>query len=117
MNIKTRLIYILSLAFLVGGMNLAAAGELQQYVIERDIPGAGQLSAEELRDISTKSNAVLANLGDDIRWIQSYITGDTVYCVYEATDPDLIRLHAEQGGFPADRVSPVSAVIDPSTGQ
>lgn len=108
---------ILSLTFLAGAIGMAAAGELQQYVIERETPGAGQLSAEELREISAKSNAVLADLGDDIRWIQSYVTGDTVYCVYEAADPDLIRLHAEQGGFPADRVSPVSTIIDPSTGR
>lgn len=88
---------------------------MPQYLIERDIPGAGQLSADDLRGISQKSCAVLDLMGPDIRWQQSYVTGDKVYCVYEAPDEAMIREHARQGGFPANRISEVACVIDPST--
>ena len=89
---------------------------MPKYVIERELPGAGQLSADELRDISAKSNQVLSDLGPDIRWLQSYVTDDKIYCVYVAPDEDIIFEHARCGGFPADKVSKVSVVIDPSTG-
>lgn len=118
MNIRATLYNsILAVLLAAAGIMAASAGELNQYVIERNIPGAGELTAEELREISAKSNAVLSELGDEIRWVQSYVSEDTVYCVYEAKDPEIIRLHADKGGFPADRVSRVNNVIDPSTGE
>jgi len=88
---------------------------LQRYVIERDIPGAGKMTPIELRDAAAKSNKVLRDLGPDIKWVQSYVTGDKLYCVYEARSADLIRRHAELSGFPANRINAVSAVIDPAT--
>ena len=89
---------------------------MPKFVIERTLPGAGKLSAEELQGISQKSNQVLSDLGPDIHWLQSYVTDDKIYCVYHAPDPDIIFEHARCGGFPADSVSKISAVIDPSTG-
>jgi hypothetical protein len=88
---------------------------MPRYVIERDIPGAGRLSADELRAISQKSCSVLGELGPEIQWHHSYVTGDRVYCVYSAPSEDLIREHARRGGFPADRVSEGAAVISPET--
>jgi hypothetical protein len=90
---------------------------MPKYVIERGLPGAGKLSAEELHSISQQSNKVLAELGPDIRWLSSYVTDDKIYCVYVAPDEDIIQEHARCGGFPADKISMVSAVIDPSTGE
>ena len=98
-------------------MNTNASGHNPKFVIERDIPGAGELSAEELRAISQKSCAVLDELGPSIQWIHSYVTGDRVYCVYSAPDEAIIRRHAEMGGFPANRISRVATIIDPSTAQ
>ena len=89
---------------------------MPKYVIERDLPGAGKLSAQELQSISQKSNKVLAELGPEISWLQSYVTDDKLYCVYVAPDVDIIEEHARCGGFPCDRISKVSVVIDPSTG-
>ncbi len=88
---------------------------MPRYVIERDIPGAGDLSADDLRGISQKSCTVLDELGPQIEWHHSYVTGDKVYCVYSAPSEALILEHARLGGFPANRVSEVKAVIDPST--
>lgn len=88
-----------------------------RYVIERELPGAGELSHEELRAIARRSNLVLAQLGAEIRWVESYVTADKIYCVYLAKDPALIHQHAARGGFPADRVSAVAAVIGPETGR
>ncbi len=90
---------------------------MPKFIIEREIPGAGQLSAAQLRDISQKSCSVLRNLGPQIQWVQSFVTGDKVYCVYIAPDEELVRQHAQQGGFPADRISKVEAVIDPTTAE
>jgi hypothetical protein len=90
---------------------------MPKYVIERDLPGAGKLSADELHGISAQSNKVLAQLGPEIRWLQSYVTDDKIYCVYVAPDEDIILEHARCGGFPANKVSMVSAVIDPSSGE
>jgi hypothetical protein len=87
-----------------------------KYVIERGLPGAGALSNEELQAISKKSNKVIGELGPEIRWLTSYVTDDKIYCVYVAPDEDILQEHARCGGFPADRISVVSAVIDPSTG-
>ncbi|NDK37773.1 DUF4242 domain-containing protein [Pseudoxanthomonas gei] len=90
---------------------------MPRYVIERDIPGAGQLSAAELKAISQKSCSVLQGMGPQIQWQQSYVTGDKVYCVYIAPDEAAVREHARQGGFPANRVSEVTTIIDPVTAE
>nr|WP_295375733.1 DUF4242 domain-containing protein [Pseudoxanthomonas sp.] len=90
---------------------------MPRYVIERDIPGAGQLAADELKAISRRSCQVLEGLGPQVQWLQSYVTADKVYCVYLAPNEDLIREHARQGGFPADRIAEVRAVIDPVTAE
>ena len=85
------------------------------YVIEREIPGADKLSASELKDISAKSNEVVAALGVPYEWITSYVAGDKIYCVHEAESADIVRHHAEEGGFPANKVTEVAAVIGPAT--
>jgi len=90
---------------------------MPKYVIEREIPGAGKLSPGELQDISAKSREVLSQLGPSIQWLESYVTDDKVYCVYIAPSADLIREHAKCGGFPANRISEVRAVIDPTTAE
>lgn len=89
---------------------------MPKFVIERDLPGAGNLSGDELRAISQKSNKVIADLGPEIRWLESYVTEDKLYCVYVAPDADIIFEHARCGGFPANKVTRVSNIIDPSTG-
>ncbi|MGH9096151.1 MAG: DUF4242 domain-containing protein [Acidimicrobiales bacterium] len=89
---------------------------MPKYVIERDLPGAGKLSPEELQGISAKSNKVISELGPELRWLTSYVTDDKIYCVYAAPNADIIEEHARCGGFPANRISQVAAVIDPSTG-
>lgn len=90
---------------------------MPKYIIERDIPGAGKLSADELQGISQKSCGVLRDMGPQIQWVQSYVTGDKIYCVYIAPNEAMVREHAAQGGFPANRVSEVVTVIDPTTGE
>lgn len=90
---------------------------MPKYVIEREIPGAGDLSAEELQSISQTSCNVLNNLGTQIQWVQSYVTGDKVYCVYIAPNEEMIREHARQGGFPANKISEVKTIIDPTTAE
>lgn len=90
---------------------------MPKYVIEREIPGAGKLSAQELQAISRKSCAVINGLGPQIQWVQSYVTGNKVYCVYIAPNEEMVREHARQGGFPANRVSEVASVIDPTTAE
>lgn len=90
---------------------------MPKYVIEREIPGAGKLTAEQLHAISQKSCGVLAKLGPQIQWIQSYVTDDKIYCVYIAPNEQLVREHAQQGGFPANRISAVREVIDPTTAE
>jgi hypothetical protein len=90
---------------------------MPKYVIEREIPGAGKLSREQLQAISQKSCAVLSNLGPRIQWVESYVMDDKIYCVYIAPNEDLIREHARQGGFPANRISEVRTVIDPTTAE
>jgi hypothetical protein len=91
--------------------------EMPKYVIERELPGAGQLSADELHAISGKSNAVLAEMAPRAQWLQSYVTTDKIYCVYVAEDEAAVMEHAENGGFPANVISKVSTVIDPVTGE
>jgi len=90
---------------------------MPKFVIEREIPNAGKLSPEELRGISQKSCGVLRNLGPQIQWVQSYVTDDKVYCVYIAPNKEMVQEHAKQGGFPADRISEVKSVIDPTTAE
>lgn len=88
---------------------------MPKFVIERDIAGAGKLTPPELHAISQTSCGVLAEMGPQIQWIQSYVTGDKIYCVYIAPNEEMVREHARKGGFPANRVSQVMAVIDPTT--
>ena len=90
---------------------------MPQYVIEREIPGAGSLSHDQLHAISQSSCAVLHELGPDIQWVQSYVTDDKIYCVYRAPSEELVREHATRGGFPANSISQVRAVIDPTTAE
>jgi len=90
---------------------------MPKYLIEREIPGAGNLSAQELQGISQKSCSVLGNLGPQIQWVQSYVTDDKIYCVYIAPNADMVRQHAEQGGFPANSVAEIKAGIDPTTAE
>lgn len=90
---------------------------MPKYVIEREIPGAGEFTPEELRAASQTSCAVLRELGPEIQWLQSYVTADKLYCVYIAPDAEIIREHARRGGFPANRVSEVVTVIDPTTAE
>jgi len=85
------------------------------YVIEREMPGVGKLSAEELKGASQKSCSVLRNLGPQITWLHSYVTGDKLYCVYLAPNEEIVRAHAKEGGFPANKISEVKTIIDPST--
>jgi len=90
---------------------------MPKYVIERDLPGAGGLSREDLKSISKKSCGVLDKLGGQIQWVHSYVTADKIYCVYVAPSEELIREHAKQGGFPANRISAVTRMIDPTTAE
>ena len=90
---------------------------MPKYVIEREIPGAGNLTAEQLQGISQTSCGVLRELGPQIQWLQSYVTGDKIYCVYIAPNEEMVREHATRGGFPANRVSEVKKIIDPTTAE
>ena len=90
---------------------------MPKYVIERELPGAGDLSAEELQGISQTSCNVLNEMGPQIQWVQSQVTDDKIYCTYIDPNEDMVRQHAEQGGFPANKVSEVRAVIDPTTAE
>ncbi|MDP2480914.1 MAG: DUF4242 domain-containing protein [Candidatus Palauibacterales bacterium] len=90
---------------------------MPKFVIEREIPGAGKLSPEELQGISQTSCNVLRSMGPEIQWVQSYVTGDKIYCVYISPDEETIREHARQGGFPANCVSKVATIIDPTTAE
>lgn len=90
---------------------------MPKYVIEREVPGAGKLTAEDLQGISAKSCSVLTNLGPAIQWVQSYVTDDKIYCVYIAPNEEMVREHAKQGGFPVNKVSEVREGIDPTTAE
>lgn len=87
---------------------------MRKFIIERDIPGAGRMSADDLAAVSRKSCSVLRGLGPEVRWVESFVTDDRIYCVYLAADAGMIRKHAELGGFPANRISEVKAIIDPT---
>lgn len=104
-----------SLLLAAAGACAQSAPPLQQFLIEREIKGAGAMTPAQLRDASQKSNNVLRGLGPDIQWVHSYVAGDKIYCVYNAPSEALIRSHAEQSGFPANRITKVSAVIDPTS--
>lgn len=88
--------------------------KMKTYLIERDIPGAGQLTPAQLKAISQKSCSVLQHMGPQIQWIQSYVTGDKIFCVYKAENEDLIREHAKEGGFPANVITEISTTISPA---
>lgn len=90
---------------------------MPRFVIERDIPNAGKLSAVELKGISQKSCGVLQEMGPQIQWVQSFVTGDKIYCEYIAPTEEMVREHAKKGGFPANRVSEVVTIIDPTTAE
>jgi hypothetical protein len=90
---------------------------MPKFVIEREMPGAGNLNADELKGASQKSNGVLENMGPDIQWVESYVTGDKIYCIYVAPTKDRIMEHAEKSGFPANSVSEVKSMIDPTTAE
>jgi len=90
---------------------------MPKFVIEREIPGAGNLSDAELQEIARRSVAVLKSMGPEIQWLQSYVTGDKVYCIYLAPNEAMIREHANRGGFPVNRISAVRRLIDPTTAE
>ena len=90
---------------------------MPKYVIERDLPGAGNLSPVELQGISQTSCGVLQQMGSGIQWLHSYVTGDKVYCIYIAPNEEMVREHAQRGGFPANRVSEIKSIIDPTTAE
>lgn len=90
---------------------------MPKYVIEREIPGAGNLTPEQLKGVSQTSCGVLNKLGPSIQWVQSYVTADKIYCVYIAPNEEMVREHASQGGFPANRISEVKTMIDPTTAE
>jgi hypothetical protein len=90
---------------------------MPKFVIERELPGAGQLSQDELHAIAVKSNSVLADMGGRAQWLQSFVTDDKIYCVYVGDDEAAVREHASVGGFPANVVSQVAGTIDPTTGE
>lgn len=91
--------------------------KMKTYLIERDIPGAGKLTPEQLKAISQKSVSVLKEMGPEIQWIQSYVTGDKIFCVYKAENKELIQEHARKGGFPANQITEVSSEISPATAE
>ena len=90
---------------------------MPKYVIEREVPGAGKLSPEQLKAISNTSCGVLRKLGSEIQWIHSYVTANKIYCIYIAANEELVREHAKQGGFPANSVAEVKTIIDPTTAE
>jgi hypothetical protein len=90
---------------------------MPKYIIEREIAGAGQLTADQLQAVSHQSCSVLGKLGPQIQWVESYVTDDKVYCVYIAPNEELVRAHAQQGGFPANRVAAIRRIIDPTTAE
>ena len=102
-------------AMVTGDLKTVNATPMKTFLIERELPGAGKLTAEELKSISKTSCTVLKEMGPQIEWIQSYVTGNKIYCVYKAENEDLIREHAKKGGFPANAIIEISSVISPAT--
>lgn len=115
MNARTLPLCAATLLLAGAGVFAQSTPTLQQFLIEREIKGAGAMSATQLREASQKSNSVLRMLGPDIQWVHSYVAGDKIYCVYNAPSEALIMSHAEQSGFPANKITRVSAVIDPTS--
>jgi len=109
--------YLTTCNRLLATSNCCTIPAMPKYVIERNIPGAGNLKPEELQAISQKSCGVLRNMGSRIQWVHSYVTADKIYCIYNAPDEQSIREHAKQGGFPANSISEVKAIIDPTTAE
>jgi len=97
--------------------NTTNSTEMKTYLIERDIPDAGKLTPEQLKAISQKSCSVLKEMGPDIQWIQSYVTGDKIFCVYKAKNEELIKEHAAKGGFPANYIMEIGSIISPATAE
>jgi hypothetical protein len=112
---KAQAIPVLALLLASACAFAQAPPEVKQFLIEREIKGAGALTPVQLREAAQKSNSVLRVLGPDIQWVHSYVAGDKIYCVYNAPSEALIKSHAEKSGFPANRITLVSAVIDPTT--
>ncbi|SFO46863.1 Protein of unknown function [Chitinophaga sp. YR627] len=90
---------------------------MPKYVIERELPGAGRLTTDELKGVSQASCGVLSNMGPQIQWVHSYVTGDKIYCVYIAPNAEMIREHAQKGGFPANAINEITTIIDPTTAE
>ena len=90
---------------------------MPKYIIEREIPGAGQMSAAQIKGAATQSNAVLAKMGPQIQWLESYVTSDRLYCVYISPNEDMIRAHASKGGFPVNRIAEVKGTLDPTSAE
>ncbi len=90
---------------------------MPRYVIERELPGAGKLNAEDLHGISQKSCGVISELGPSIQWVESYVTEDKIYCIYNAPNKEILREHAEKGGFPANRIEEIKNMINPVTAE
>lgn len=109
--------FISLVALLSERVNEERKKKMPKYLIEREIPGAGKLSPEELQAISQKSCGILKDMGPKIQWVQSFVTGDKVYCIYIAPNEEAVREHAQRGGFPANRVSKIEAMIDPTTAE
>ena len=102
-------------AMVTGDLKTVNATAMKTFLIERELPGAGKLTAAELKNIAKTSCAVLTEMGPQIQWIQSYVTGNKIYCIYKAENEDLIREHAKKGGFPANAIIEISSVISPAT--
>lgn len=115
MNLKHFILASALVALSAAAVQPTLAAGTQQYVIERDMPGVSKLSAEQLRDASRVSNRVLKELGPDIQWVHSYVAGDKIYCVYNAPNEEMIREHAKKAGLPANKITPVAVVINPTT--
>ena len=90
---------------------------MPKYIIERDVPGAGKLSNDQLKSVAQTSCDVLRNMGPEIQWVHSYVAGDKIFCIYIAPNEDLVREHARKGGFPANTVTEIATVIDPTTSE
>jgi hypothetical protein len=100
-----------------GDSNNSTERVMPKFVIERDIPGAGKMSPSDLKALSQKSCGVLSSMGPSVQWVHSYVTDDKIYCIYQAADASQVKRHAELGGFPANKISRVSTMIDPSTAE
>jgi hypothetical protein len=108
-------LFLLVMLIAAGAVFAQQKAESHTYIIEREVPGAGKMTPEQLKAISQTSCGVLKKMGPDIQWVQSYVAGDKIYCIYKSPNEEMIREHAKLGGFPANKITLVSAVIDPDT--